>query len=297
MDTEIIQKNKDDKFLSSLGAGSSYSETIKEICFSVYDERKRSYDEITDDIPSFLVFYDSVCYVLQHNRKKFSFEPPYNRRRYEKYDKTYLMKIYKKICLDNTKSFIVDLAIELLNITMLNMREISDETVYAVNVMYEEDKRRRSRSDSTRYSVHSRTGENILNTLIGFLRYPKKEPKKHMVSRGDTVLLPSSTNKQQSSYNQDFWKYLCQLYTDPEMSRIKEPNKIKELSDKYANYRKKIDQAKQEGKQELKKRNGENTDLSELTEKKGFHKKIDEENGAFVNKLASGELDDFFNLK
>lgn len=105
------------------------------------------------------------------------------------------------------------------------------------------------------------------------------EPKWHMRRRGDDRPLPTSKNK-------NLWRYLRDMYLDPECSRLRMPDAIRKAAPMYKGYEECVKKAVADGHAELKRIYGGNVDLSPITERRD--KEDDFDGASFMSLLSKG---------
>ena len=122
----------------------------------------------------------------------------------------------------------------------------------------------------------------LIPFLMKWLRYPDFEPVWHMQRRGDNKPLPNSRDK-------DLWGYLQGLYTDPEKVRLREPDYVRRNKQLYPGYEECIKKARRAAESEMKRRYGDDVDLSPVTD---LPKQQDRKESSFIDMLTRGNFGD-----
>lgn len=167
---------------------------------------------------------------------------------------------------DETRSWYAYLTAYLLRLTKLDMDELSRVLVGAAGYV-KENKRA------------PMTIPNMYNLILAFCAHIDFEPRWHMRRRGDDRPLPSSKNK-------NLWRYLRDIYIDPECSRLRMPDAIKRAAPMYKGYEECVKRAVADGHAELKRIYGDDVDLSPVTERRD--KEDDFDGASFMSLLSRG---------
>lgn len=181
---------------------------------------------------------------------------------------------FNQIILDKKREQYIGIIEMIMRNTRLTIHELSVE----LNEIVKETRSTTRTKKNETFRI-----DNIVNVLIKWLRYPKHEPKWHMLKRGDTRELPNRNGC-------DLWGYLLKLYTDPEYCRVIQPDYVKKHGLKFAGYMELVNKARRDGQKELKRRYGPDTDLT-MRPQKRTRDAIDETNRAnFITIIRNGTI-------
>lgn len=134
--------------------------------------------------------------------------------------------------------------------------------------------------ESNNKGKHRGMSPDSMTLLIWrFCQHIDFEPKWHQRRRGDDRPLPTDRGK-------NLWRYLRDMYIDPEKSRLRMPDTIKRIAPMYKGYEDCVRAAVSEGHAELKRRYGNDTDLSPITEIRD--QQDDYDGTSFMRIMASG---------
>jgi hypothetical protein len=171
---------------------------------------------------------------------------------------------------DKQRASYFNTVVILIRESKLTLKEL-DRVLLKVTSVLTKDKRNPLRNESL-----------LVPFLMKWLRYPDFEPLWHITKRGDNKPLPSSRGK-------DLWGYLQGLYTDPEKVRLREPDYVRMNKQMYPGYEECIKKARRDAEIEMKRRYGDDVDLSPVTD---LPKRQSKTESSFIDMLRQGSFGD-----
>jgi len=176
------------------------------------------------------------------------------------------------IIYDKRRASYFNTIVILIRESKLNLKELDRVLLKVVSVL-SDGKHKPLRNDAA-----------LIPFLMKWLRYPDFEPVWHMRMRGDDKPLPTSRDK-------DLWGYLQGLYTDPEKVRLREPDYVRHNKQLYHGYEECIKRARRAAEAEMRRRYGDDVDLSPVTD---IPKHQDKRESSFIDMLMQGSFGDPF---